>query len=193
MSMNGETSGNRIWKMTMLGIATQPSAPFCLRARAVLPHRLHDAEGPAEALPHQAVRGAGRLGIGQGAVLVIYPIARLQKRHGEIGVLGDGIRLVATGGAHGGGAPGADRAGHHADGIERVQRAPLEVLAGDVLQRLPARPQVHPIADLGVARHGGDLGIAEVRHQPAKSRRGRYQCRRRCRRRALRSRTPVRS
>ncbi len=32
MSMNGDTSGSRIWKMIMLGMATQPSAPFCFTA-----------------------------------------------------------------------------------------------------------------------------------------------------------------
>src|ERR1022692_2366862 len=99
----------------------------------VLPYRLHDAEGPAEALPHQPARLGWRLGIGQRAVLVIHPIACLEKRHGEIGIFGDGVVMITTGGANRSGAPGANGARNHAHGVERVQRAPLEVLAGDVL------------------------------------------------------------
>src|ERR1035437_9754159 len=62
--------------------------------RAVLPHRLHNAKGPAEALPHQPARLGWRLGIGQRAVLVMYPIARLEKPPGEIGIFGDGVVLI---------------------------------------------------------------------------------------------------
>ncbi len=32
MSMKGDTSGSRIWKMITLGKAAQPSAPFCFSA-----------------------------------------------------------------------------------------------------------------------------------------------------------------
>ena len=57
-------------------------------------------------------------------------------------------------------APGTTR--HH---VEQDQRAPFEVLTGDVLQRLPARPQIHAVADLGIAGHGADSRVFEVRNQ----------------------------
>ena len=48
---------------------------------------------------------------------------------------------------------------------EGVEGAAVEVLAGDVLEGLPAGPQVDAVADLGVAGHGSDARILEVRHQ----------------------------
>ncbi len=62
-------------------------------------------------------------------------------------------------------APCPDRARHHADRPENIQCAPLEVLAGDVFEGLPARPKIHPVSHLGVAGDGADSGIDEVRHQ----------------------------
>ena len=163
--MKGETSGKRIWKMTMLGIATQPERALLLHRFDVLPHCLHDAERPAEALPHQAIRGGRSFGVGQRAVFVVHPITGLQQRHREIGVFGHGVMVIASDVAHGRCSPCANRARNNADCIHRVQRAPLEVLAGDVFQRLPTRPQIHAVSDFGIAGNRADLGIAEVRHQ----------------------------
>src|SRR5208282_1189653 len=61
--------------------------------------------------------------------------------------------------------PGADRARHHAYRTHGVERSPLEILAGDVFQCLPARPQVDAVADLGIAGHGCNFGIEKVRHE----------------------------
>ena len=73
--------------------------------------------------------------------------------------------VVAAAGFHRRGAPCADRSGHHDDHVEEIECAALEVLAGDVFKRLPARPQVHAIADLGVACHCADLRVGEVADQ----------------------------
>src|SRR5208282_4684487 len=62
--------------------------------------------------------------------------------------------------------PGADRARHHAYRTHGVERSPLEILAGDVFQCLPARPQVDAVADLGIAGHGCNFGIEKVRYEP---------------------------
>ena len=50
-------------------------------------------------------------------------------------------------------APGAHRARHHGHRAQRRQRAALQVLGGDIFQRLPAGDQVAPVADQGVAGH----------------------------------------
>ena len=66
---------------------------------------------------------------------------------------------------HGSGAPCADCSRNHGDDVEEIEGAPLEVLAGDVFERLPARPQVDAIAHLGVARHRAYALIGEVTYQ----------------------------
>jgi hypothetical protein len=45
-----------------------------------------------------------------------------------------------------------------------TERAPLEILAGDVFEGLPARPKVDAVADLRVACNRRDFGIEKVRH-----------------------------
>ena len=71
MSINGDTSGSRIWKMMMLGSATQPSTPLRANRAAVLPHRLQNAERPAEALAHEAARVGRGFSEGERPVFVI--------------------------------------------------------------------------------------------------------------------------
>ena len=61
--------------------------------------------------------------------------------------------------------PRADRARDHRDAVQQIERAPIQVLARDVLERLPARQQVQAVADLGVARDRGDARIGEVSSQ----------------------------
>ena len=58
----------------------------------VLEDGLKDAEGPAEALAHQAVGVDRSLGEGQGLVFVDDGVALLEKVHGQVGVFGDGVR-----------------------------------------------------------------------------------------------------
>src|SRR5581483_5661248 len=50
---------------------------------------------------------------------------------------------------------------HYAHRPERVQRTPLEVLAGDVLQSLPTGPEVHAVAHFCVAGNRPHFGIEE--------------------------------
>ena len=49
--------------------------------------------------------------------------------------------------------------------MEQVECAALEVLAGDIFQRLPAGPQVHAVSYLRVAGHGPDHRVLEMRNQ----------------------------
>ena len=126
---------------------------------------LQDAEGPAEALAHEAVGVGGRFGEGEGHVFVFDAVAEAQQGHGEVGVFGDGIDVVAAGFADGGDAPCADGSGDDADGAENVEGAAFKILAGDVFEGLPAGPEIHAVADFGVAGHGSDFGIDEVRDE----------------------------
>ena len=129
----------------------------------VLVEGLQDAEGPAEALTREAVGVDGGFGEGEGLVLVDDGVALLEKRHGEVGVFGDGVGVVAANGLYGGGAPCADGSGDDGDDVEEIESAALEVLRGDVLEGLPAGPEVHAVADLGVAGDGADARVGEVR------------------------------
>src|SRR5581483_6636043 len=61
-------------------------------------------------------------------------------------------------------SPSSNRPGNHADCAQTVQSASLEVLAGDVLESLPAGPEIDPIADFGVSGHRPHLWIQEMRH-----------------------------
>ncbi len=163
-SMKGETSGSRIWKIRMLGSATNPKAPLRAKTPLMLEDGLQNSKRPAETLAHERVGAGGSFGEGQRQVFVFHAIAVAQQRHGEIGVFGDGIDVIAAGLADRLDAPGADGSGHHAHRAHGVQRAAFEILAGDVFERLPARPEIHAVADFGVAGHGCNFRIEEVRH-----------------------------
>ena len=132
---------------------------------AMLVHGLQNSERPAKTLAHQAIRIGRRLGVGQRHVFVFDAITAAQQRHRQIGIFRDRIDVVAAGLAHRRNAPRTNRSGHHADRAQHVERTALEVLAGDVFERLPARPQIHAVADLGVARDRTNFRIDEVRHQ----------------------------
>ena len=165
MSMSGDTSGSKNLEDHDVGQRHPSQRTFAADNFTMFIDRLQDAEGPAETLAHQGVRVGGRLGVGERHVFVFDAISQAQQGHGEVGVFGDGVNVVSAGLAHCRNAPGADRARHHADRAQHVESAALEVLAGDVFQSLPARPEIHPIANLRIARDGADFGIDEMRHQ----------------------------
>ena len=75
--------------------------------------------------------------------------------------------MVAADFAHRGSTPRADSSGNNTDGAEGIQGSSLKVLAGDVFEGLPARPEVDAVADFGVSRDSADFGIEEVRDQAA--------------------------
>src|SRR6266702_117274 len=132
---------------------------------AMFEDRLQYPERPAETLAHQPVHIDGRLGEGQRAVFIDHRIALLQQVHREVGVFGDGVGVIATAVLDGSRSPRSNGAGYHHYDVEQIERATLEVLAGDVFERLPARPQVDAIAYLGIACYGANLRIREMAHQ----------------------------
>ena len=46
--------------------------------------------------------------------------------------------------------------------MHQVERATFEVLAGDVFESLPTRPEIDAVANLGVAGHGSDALVLKV-------------------------------
>ena len=62
-------------------------------------------------------------------------------------------------------APRADCARNHAHGAQQIESTALEVLAGDVFQGLPARPQIDAVADFRVARDGANSFVQKMRDQ----------------------------
>ncbi len=85
----------------MLGRAKRPMARCLRMAPLVFEDGLQDAEGPAEALAHEAVHVDGGLGEGERLVLVDDGVALLEEVHGEVGVFGDGVGVVASAGVDG--------------------------------------------------------------------------------------------
>ena len=128
---------------------------------ALLPRGLQRAEHPAEALFQQGADRVRRLGVGEGAVLVHHVVSLPQDRHREVGVLGQRIGGEPARREHELAPPCADGAWDDGDAVEQIERAPIEVLAGDVLERLPAREEVDAVPDLRVAGDGADARIRE--------------------------------
>ena len=65
--------------------------------------------------------------------------------------------------------PGAHRARHHGQRVQRAERPPLQILRHDIFQRLPAGDHVDAVADLGVARHRAHLADRRTSAPAAKS------------------------
>ena len=91
-------------------------------------------------------------------------MAIAQQRHGEIRVFGDGIDVEGAGCAHCGDTPGTNCSGNDADCTESIESTALKVLAGDVFEGLPARPEIDAVANFGVTSDGAYFGIEEMRH-----------------------------
>ena len=123
----------------------------------VLPHRLHGAVAPAVALPPQLPRAGRRFGPGARLGCVDDPPARAADRHGQIGVLGEGVAADPTDVDERLTSERADRARDRRHASEHVEHSPVEVEADDVFDVLPPTQQATSVADLGVARHGADL------------------------------------
>src|SRR5260370_35666564 len=81
---------------------------------------LEDAEGPAEALADEAIGVDRGLGKCERAVFVDHAVALLEEVHGEIGVFGYGVGVVASAGLHRGGPPGSDCSPDHHHYVEEI-------------------------------------------------------------------------
>src|SRR4029077_2273360 len=75
--------------------------------------------------------------------------------------------MIAAGLPYHFGTPRSECAGDHGYGSEQVEGAALEVLAGDVFEGLPARPDVYPISYFGIAGYGADGLVCKMGDQAA--------------------------
>ena len=131
----------------------------------MLPRALECAEAPAKALLDERAEGIGCLGPGNRVLGIGDTPAALAQLDGRILVLGQRVVREAPRLEDRAATPRADGARYHRDAVQQVEGAPVHVLAGHVLQRLPSRDEVEPVADLRVAGHGADGRIAQRCHQ----------------------------
>src|SRR5260370_868870 len=131
----------------------------------MLPEGLQSAEGPAETLTDELPGGFRSFRPGDGLFVVDNAPTEAADSNGQIGVFGDGVRSDAARGFNGFLAPRTERSGHNGNAIQQVKGALLHVLAGDVLERLPARQPARAVADLHVARDRTNLGIRKMTDQ----------------------------
>ena len=93
------------------------------------------------------------------------PVAPRQP-YGRLRVLCQGVGQEASHGKQRAAPPCADGPGHHGDAIDDLEGAPVQILINDVFQRLEARDEIDLIADDGRTRHGRNLRVGEMAHQP---------------------------
>ncbi len=127
--------------------------------------RLQNSKRPAETLTHQAAHVIRRLGKCKRAVLIYHFQSLLQQAHGQVGIFGDRVHVVTLRRLYRSSTPRADRPRNNGDHIEQIERAAIEVLAGDVFERLPARPKVDAVSDLGISCDGAYPRIGHARDQ----------------------------
>src|ERR1700688_4986004 len=88
------------WKQNLededVGKRDESQSALARENAAMLKDGLQNSERPAEALPHKRVGICRSLGESERHVFVFHAIAVAQERHGEIGVFGDGIYMVAS-------------------------------------------------------------------------------------------------
>ena len=170
--MIGEISAKRSWNRMVCGrpMKASPRGRPSRDARLVLPHALDGAKGPAEALPGELAEALRRFGPGDRALVVGTRQPAALDRDGQVLVLGERVGRIAADIDDRLLTPGADSAGHDGHRSQPSEGAPLEILRGDIFQRLPSRDDVDAVADLGVAGDGGKLLI---RREPAREPRDR--------------------
>src|SRR5579884_3550414 len=131
----------------------------------VLEDSLQDPERPAEALPHQTIDRRGRFSKCQRAVFINDLVILLQQVHRQVRIFRYRIDGISSTLDHRCCAPGSDCTWNDCDYVEQVQRPALKVLAGDVLERLPARKQVHLVADLCVSGNRAHSPVRKMHNQ----------------------------
>src|SRR3954468_24167169 len=112
---------------------------------AMLPQALQSAERPAESLPGEAAQSLRRLGPGNGVGIVGDPPAGALDGDGEVLVLGERVDRKAADRVERLPSPGADCSRNDHDRVEAGKRPPLQILGGDIFDRLPAGDEVDPV------------------------------------------------
>ena len=140
---------------------SQPPRMAAADCRTVLPQTLQRPERPAEPLLGERAERLGCLGPGDGILVVADVPARALDRDGEVLVLRQRVVRIAADLADRRQPPRADCTRHHGDRVEPRERPPLQVLRGDIFERLPFGDEVYAVADLRISRDRAQLRIVE--------------------------------
>src|SRR5262249_12567283 len=97
--------------------------------------------------------------------LVVDLVAQAKEGQREVRVFGQSLLRKAIGAHEQLTAPGTDGSWDHRDTVEQGKSAPIEVLAGNVFERLPVGEQIEAVPNLGIAGHCSHSGVDKVTHQ----------------------------
>src|SRR5207248_8841557 len=117
---------------------------------AMFAKRLQRPERPAETLPEQRRETVGRFGVADGVAVRFDAPARAADSPRQIHIFGHRVGRVAAGLYHGFATPRADRSRHHADRVDHRVCTAIEILAGDIFDRLPVREWIDSIPDFHI-------------------------------------------
>src|SRR4029450_8304795 len=127
----------------------------------MLPKALKRAKCPAEALFDETFYGVGRFGPCDRRAVVENPVPSFLERDGEILILGEGVCGKAPELHQRLSPPRANSARDHRDAAKSCQSSALQILACDIFESLPARNDIDPVADFGIAGNRSNSGIFE--------------------------------
>ena len=128
----------------------------------MLPQALQRAERPAETLTEKRCEGIRDFGVADGIRFVFDSISRAPDLPRQIHILGHRLAAIAARRKNRVAPPRTDGAGNDGDGVHDRVRAAIEILTGDVFDRLPVRQRIHAIADFDVAGDRAHFLVLEV-------------------------------
>src|SRR5947208_2816012 len=131
----------------------------------MFPRALQGAKRPAESLLREALQRVWSFGVRNGAISVRHGVPGAAYLEREILVLCQGVVAKASSFLYGGATPRANRAGDDRYAVEQREGAAVEILTRYVLEGLPPRDDIDPIADARVARNRADLRVDERLHE----------------------------
>src|SRR5437588_7108966 len=128
----------------------------------MFPRCLERAVHPAISLANKSAQSIGRFGQTGSFVFVCDRVTKLTNCHRKVRVFGKRKMSETSRSDDQLATPCADRARYYGDAVEQVERATVEILTRDVLERLPSSQKVYSIADFCVAGNSSDSPICEV-------------------------------
>ena len=145
----------------------------------VLPHALQRAVRPAETLFGEISQTVRRLGQADRVFFVTDLVTEFSHLDGQVLVLGERVGRKSADFLEHRPPPGADRAGHDRDAVERGKCPAVKILRGDIFEGLPFGDDIDAVADLGIAGDGADLLVGKTMGECRDRLRRETACRRR--------------
>src|SRR5579884_62131 len=128
----------------------------------MLPCRLQRTESPAEALPGEAPRILRRFRVRNRVLLIADDIAEPAYRERQVGILRQGVMPEPAQVHDELLPPCAHRPGDHGNGVQIIQRAPVQIEPVNVFDRLKARDPFPPVSYTGVPAYGAHSRLREM-------------------------------